>query len=271
MGSDEYTYKAFSEHEFYREVNETLVDRAHLERGWTVIDVACGSGAVTELILEKIRGARDAMVIGLDMSATALRDAREKVAGYRDAVAEFVQAQAEEMSNAVKRAADAVVFCNGIHYIPDKAELVKEVYRTLRPGGVFAFNTAYFDGALPPDTVKYYRRWMLKALRKLKKEHNLKPERSRVEPRKQLTADEYRLLLEEEGFEVKSQELVPVGITKEGWTDISRFSDFIAGALPGIPIKTASEVLVESLRETFEELGVPAWQRNWLTIVAARP
>ncbi|UCC71466.1 MAG: methyltransferase domain-containing protein [Gemmatimonadota bacterium] len=271
MSSEEYSFKAFSEHAFYHKVNEALVDRAHLKRGWTVVDVACGSGAITELILEKIRGAREAMVIGVDLSATALREAAEKVAGARDAVVEFVQSRAEEMSASIKRAVDAVVFCNGIHYIEDKKALLEEVHRTLKPGGVFAFNTAFFEGALPPETLKYYRRWMMKALRKLKKQYNLRPEHSKVESRKQLTADEYRALLQSKGFEIKIHEIYPGEVTKQGWIDLSRFSDFIAGALPGIPIETASEVLVESLRETFDELELTVWPRNWLTVVAARP
>jgi ubiquinone/menaquinone biosynthesis C-methylase UbiE len=271
MSSDEYSFKAFSEHAFYRKVNETLVDRAELKRGWTVVDVACGSGAITELILEKIRGAREAMVIGVDMSTTALRDAAEKVAGARDAVVEFVQSRAEEMSASIKRAVDAVVFCNGIHYIEDKHGLLEEVHRTLKPGGVFAFNTGFFDGAIPPETLTYYRRWMIKALRKLKKEYNLKPEHSKVESRRQLTADEYRELLESEGFEIRSQEIYPGQVTEQGWIDLSRFSDFIAGALPGIPIQTASDVLVESMHEVFEEFNLTVWPRNWLTVVAARP
>ncbi len=270
MPAEDYSFKAFSEHAFYRMVNECLVDRAELKRGWTVVDVACGSGAVTELILEKIRGARDAMVIGVDMSATALRDARQKVAGVYDAVIEFVQARAEDLSQSIKRAVDAVVFCNGIHYIEDKTGLVKEIYRTLRPGGIFAFNTGFFEGALPPETVAYYRRWMMKAMRRLKSEYNLRPSRDKVESRKQLTPDQYRSLLEAEGFEVKTQEIVTSGITEQGWVDLSRFSDFIAGALPGVPLKTASDVLVTSLRETFDELKVSAWPRNWLTVVAAR-
>ena len=271
MVADEYSFKAFSEHPFYREINEALVNRADLRRGWTVVDVACGSGAITELILEKIRGARDAMVIGVDMSAIAIREAGEKVAGVRDAVVEFIQARAEEMSANIKRAADAVVFCNGIHYIEDKPRLLAEVYKTLKPGGVFAFNTGFFDGALPPETLKYYRRWMLKSLRKLKREYNLKPEHSKVEARVQLTAEQYRQLLEAKGFELRAYEIYPGEVTEQGWIDISRFSDFITGALPGVPIQTASEVLVESLRETFAELGVKTWPRNWLTVVAARP
>jgi ubiquinone/menaquinone biosynthesis C-methylase UbiE len=271
VAADEYSFKAFSEHAFYREVNEALVDRAELRRGWTVVDVACGSGAITELILEKIRGARDAMVIGVDMSATAIREAGEKVAGVRDAVVEFVQARAEEMSANIKRAVDAVVFCNGIHYIEDKQRLLAEVYKTLKPGGIFAFNTGFFDGALPPETVKYYRRWMLKSLRKLKTQYNLRPEHSKVESRIQLNAEQYRELLEDKGFELRAYEIYPGEVTEQGWIDLSRFSDFIAGALPGVPLQTASDVLVESLRETFAELGVKAWPRNWLTVVASRP
>lgn len=271
MASDEYSFKAFSQHAFYRHVNECLLERADLKRGWTVVDVACGTGAVTELILEKIRGARDAMVIGLDMSASAIRDAKEKVAGARDAVVEFVQARAEEMSKAVRRAADAVIFCNGIHYIEDKIALLEEVYRTLRPGGVFAFNTAFFDGALPPDTERFYRRWMMKSVRKLKRRYGLKPDRSKVESRKQLSAEQYLELLESNGFRVRSQEIVCTPVSEQGWKDISRFSDFVRGALPGVPVEQASEILIESLAETFEELKVHTWPRNWLTITAARP
>ena len=269
--SDEFSFKAFSEHAFYKRVNQVLVDRAHLERGMTVVDVACGSGAITALILEKVRGAREAMVIGVDMSATAIREASQKVADVRDAVVDFVQTQAEEMSASIKRAADAVVFCNGIHYIENKHDLMEEVYKTLKPGGVFAFNTGFFDGALPPETVKYYRRWMMKSLRKLRKEHNLKVEHSKVESRKQLTAEDYVQLLEDDGFEIKSLEIYPGEVTEQGWIDLSRFSDFIAGALPGVPLATASEVLVQSLKETFEEMNVTVWPRNWLTVVAARP
>ncbi len=148
---------------------------------------------------------------------------------------------------------------------------MSEVYKTLRPGGVFAFNTGFFEGALPPETVRYYRRWMLKAMRRLKQDYDLKPEKSKVESRRQLTADEYREILETEGFRIKCHEIVPGEVTEQGWIDLSRFSDFIEGALPGVPLGTASDVLVDSLRETFNELEVRAWPRNWLTVVAARP
>ncbi len=78
-------------------------------------------------------------------------------------------------------------------------------------------------------------------------------------------------MLEAEGFEIKSQEIYPGEVTEQGFVDLSRFSDFIAGALPGVPLETASEVLVVAIQETFAEMGMTAWPRNWLTVVAVRP
>jgi ubiquinone/menaquinone biosynthesis C-methylase UbiE len=175
------------------------------------------------------------------------------------------------MSQAVRRVVDAVIFCNGIHYIGDKCRVLAEAHRTLRAGGVFAFNTAFFQGAHPEETEPFYRRWMTKALRMLRERYDLRPERHKVETRYQLTPERYGMLLEAEGFRIAAQELVPVRVSQEGWIDISRFSDFVSGVLPGIPIKTASEVLCETLRETMTELKIQAVPRNWLSIIAARP
>lgn len=271
MGLDDYSFKAFSQHEFYKRVNEWLVDRAGLEPGWSVVDVGCGCGAVTELIAERIRGGRDALVTGLDMSASALREAREKLVGARDVAVEFVEARAEDMSQALRRVADAVVFCNGIHYIQDKRVLLAEVQKTLPAGGVFAFNTTFFQGAHLEETDRFYRRWMMKALRALRAQYDLKPQRDKVESRNQLSPDQYTELLGDGGFEIKVQELVPVSVSEQGWIDISRYADFVTGVLPGISLETASAVLCETVRETLAELGVQSVPRNWLCVVAARP
>jgi ubiquinone/menaquinone biosynthesis C-methylase UbiE len=270
MGDSEFSFTAFSQQDFYRRVNEWLIDRVGLQRGWAVVDVACGCGAVTELIAERIRGGREAVVTGLDLSADALKDAKERFVGVRDVVVEFVQARAEEMSQVLRRAADAVVFCNGIHYIEDKDQLLSEVHRTLPPGGVFAFNTTFFNGAHLPETDRFYRRWMLKTLRRLRERYDLKPERAKVESRQQWTAEQYRDLLQSGGFEVKVAEMVPVQVTEEGWIAISRYTDFIAGVLPGISLKTASDLLCETVSETLSELGVGSVPRNWFSVIAAR-
>ena len=99
------------------------------------------------------------------------------------------------MSETVKESADTVFFCNAIHYVPDKGELLTEIGKVLKPGGQLAFNTAFFDGAHPPETVVFARKWMMRSLRILRSEYGLSPDRSaKVESRKQLTPEEYRTL-----------------------------------------------------------------------------
>ena len=265
-----YSFKAFSDQPFFREVNSWLVDHAALQRGWRVVDVACGSGLVTELVLERVRGARDALVVALDVSGAALADVKERFAGTGGALLELVQARAEEMSLSVRQAMDAVVFCNGIHYIADKRRLLREVRQTLRPGGTFAFNTSFFEGAHLPETLTFYRRWMLRALRTLKTRYGLTPDRTKVTARQQLTPAEYRAALEAEGFTVLVEEVVTATLDEQGWVDISRFADFVEGALPAVPLAQASEVLCDAVRETLADLGLAGVPRNWLSVVATR-
>jgi ubiquinone/menaquinone biosynthesis C-methylase UbiE len=268
--AQDHSFKAFSAQPFFRQVNTWLVERASLSDGPRVVDVACGSGLVTELILERIRGARDALVVALDMSAEALKDARERVAGAVDSAVEFVEGRAEELSTLVKRRMDTVVFCNGIHYVEDKRHVFHEVHNTLRPGGRFAFNTTFFAGAELPETLPFYRRWMIKSLRLLKTRYGSSPDRTKVQARRQLTPEQYIEALQAEDFSVELQELLPATLPEQGWLDISSYSDFAQGTLPGIPVDQASEVLCEALRQTFAEMGLTEVKRNWLSVVAAR-
>ena len=61
-----------------------------------------------------------------------------------------------------------------------------------------------------------------------------------------------------------------VEVPLEGWVDISKFSDFIEGAMPGVPLDKASESLIKAAKETFEEMKITYTTRNWLDIVAVR-
>lgn len=265
-----FSFKSFSEHAFYKQMNEWLVDHARLKPGWTVVDLACGTGQVARLVAERIRGGQQALLIAVDLSYSTLKEAMGELADVRDVAIEFVAAKAEEFAVAVREAAQAVVLCNAIHYVADKPKLIANVAQNLRQGGIFAFNTAFFMGCTPPETEPFYRRWMMKALRTLVKEYGLRPTTERVEARHQLTPREYRELLEAGGFSIEQEELLTAPMTLQGWKDISRFEDFVQGALPGIPVATASRVLCDALEETFEELEIDIVPRRWLSVVAVR-
>src|SRR5690349_15294940 len=98
----------------------------------TVLDFGCGLGASTPLFLEQL-GAR--RVVGVDVSEGLLDRAREAFASEHRASFHAIAAHDAPAS------AD-LAFVNGVfHHIPvaDRAEALRWVRRTLRPGGIFAF------------------------------------------------------------------------------------------------------------------------------------
>ncbi len=271
MSSGEFGFKKFSDQNFYRVINKRIVDMAEIGPGQRIIDLACGTGVVTRLILDRLRGARDSVVIGIDHSATALRQAMQDLGNARDATVQFVQSRIERISEVIRDSVDTIILCNAIHYIPDKDVLVSEISKTLRPGGTFVFNTSFFEGGHAPGSEQFYRRWMLKALRTLKSEYGLRPIKDeRVESRRQLSADEYGSLLTDQGFRVTKRHIHTVEVPLEGWLTISEFEDFISGALPGIPLEQASDSLIKGVKATFEELKLSFVPRNWLEVVAVK-
>ena len=270
MEESRFSYAPFASQGFYQVVNRQLVDMVDFHPGQKIVDLACGTGAVTRLIADRIKGARDSVVIAIDMSASAIREAMAQLGSARDVALEFIHSRAEHLSTIVNFRVDGVVFCNGIHMVPDKQKLVEEVAATLRPGGTFAFNTTFFQGSVPAESEQFYRRWMSKSLRSLKSKHNMFPKHEKVAARLQLTAEEYEALLLRNGFSVARTHLCPAPMDLAGFLAISQYEAFIEGAMPGVPLEYGSEALQTGARQAFEELGLETVPRNWLTVIATR-
>ena len=265
-----FSYKGFTEQSFYTPVNAYLVNMADLKPGQKVVELACGTGAVTQMILEKLRGARDSLVIGIDVSASALKEAMGQLSTARDVALEFVHSRAEHVSDIVREQVDSIIFCNGIHMVSDKQVLLSQVATSLKSGGVFAFNTSFFQGAHPPETERFYNKWMFKAMRLLRSKYGVMPTNKKVDARRQLTPEQYEELLILNGFTVRKQTIHPAPMTCASFEAISQYEGFIEGAMPGVPLEMAKEALQEGVRLAFKELGVQSVPRNWLTVVATR-
>jgi ubiquinone/menaquinone biosynthesis C-methylase UbiE len=94
-----------------------------------VLDLCCGSGQATQFLVE-----RSPQVVGLDASPRSLQRAKANVPD-----ATFVEAWAEAMPFEENRF-DVVHTSAALHEMqPDQLnQIVAEVYRVLKPGGVFA-------------------------------------------------------------------------------------------------------------------------------------
>jgi SAM-dependent methyltransferase len=120
---------------------ELVVERAGVEPGMDVLDVACGTGNAT--IPAAKAGAR---VTGLDFSPRLLEIARERCA---DAMVEidFVEGDAQEMP-CEDASFDRVVSVFGHMFAPDHERTAAEMRRVLRPDGAIAIACWTPDGSI---------------------------------------------------------------------------------------------------------------------------
>ena len=56
MASRDFSFATFSQNPFYEALNARLVAMAEPSSGQRIVDLACGTGGVTKLILEQLKG-----------------------------------------------------------------------------------------------------------------------------------------------------------------------------------------------------------------------
>lgn len=274
-----YTFEPFAAHAFYTEVNRSLVRQAlaHLpgSNSLTIVDMACGTGAITRLIAEEmaLQGRlHHTRIIGVDPSAEALRRAQTGMAELGLQVhADFIQGEAGDLPNILQNA-DAAFFCNAIHLIPDKFTALQQMASLLAPGRIFACNTAFFEGTYVPGTERFYRLWTRRAVGWLKKEH---PEaqlsrEAKATAMQWLTTEGYIDLLKKSGFGKVEAEKTTAQISLDAWRDIGQYWLFIEGALPGVPLPLGAAALKAAVYQAGEELALTQVPRIWLQLVATR-
>lgn len=262
---ERFSFTPFTRHPFFQHVNRWILERVICPGRKVIVDLGCGPGAVTELILERVRGMQPPpRVIGVDPSPSALVKARAAISSK---LAEFVQGSAEWLSKLVK-SADTVVFLNAIHLMRDKPQVLKEIRRVLKPGGTLAFNSTFFNGAYVEGTSGFWRRWIVRSVQALREKGLDVKHDGHAAAMEWYSADQYRAALEEAGFRPITVELLRIEMTAESLADIGRFSLFIEGALPGVPLEEGSAALQVGLQRTMDELKVTAVPRFWLEVVA---
>ena len=262
-------YEDFTRHAFYRAVNEQLVALANLRPGQVVVDIASGTGALLRPILDRIQaGGAPGQLYAVDVDAGALEAARER---YGANGITYVVADAGDLGAVVEKA-DAVFCANAVHMIENKEALMAAVRSILRPGGVFAFNTTYYEGSVPPSTRRFYMVWMLKA-RQILKDQQIEVARvrgERVAAMRQLSAGQYHRLVEQFGFLVRHLETSVASMSMESFQDISEAPYFVTGANLGAPVAQASDALRRAVRDAFDSLNLTSVPRRWLQVVTER-
>jgi SAM-dependent methyltransferase len=128
--------------------SETFLDWLAPEPGLRWLDVGCGNGAFTEMLVERCA---PASVEGIDPSEAQLAYARARLASP---VAQFHQGDAMALPFA-DDTFDAAVMPLVIFFVPDPAAGLAEMARVVRPGGtVTAYAWDMPGGAFPYEALQ---------------------------------------------------------------------------------------------------------------------
>jgi SAM-dependent methyltransferase len=131
-----------------RLAGEVFLDWLAPAPGWRWIDVGCGNGAFTELLVERCAPAE---VQGIDPSDAQLAFARSRPAAR---VADFRNGSAMELPFPYD-SFDAAVMALVIFFVPDPAKGVAEMARVVRPGGrIAAYAWDILGGGFPLEPIR---------------------------------------------------------------------------------------------------------------------
>ena len=123
--------------------------------GLSVLDLGCGAGrdvyALSALVGESGR------VVGLDMTPEQLEVARAykafhaDVFGHSSSNVEFIEGNIDQLADTglEENSFDLIVSNCVINLVEDKAAVLKEIHRLLKPGGEFYFSDVYADRRIP--------------------------------------------------------------------------------------------------------------------------
>ncbi len=112
-----------------------VLARLELEGSETVLDAGCGSGRITEMLLERLPRGR---VIALDASPSMIAAARRRLVGPDSPYAHRVEVrQGNLLELELEQPVDAIISTATFHWIADHDRLFARMRPALRPGGHF--------------------------------------------------------------------------------------------------------------------------------------
>ena len=137
--------------------------------GWNILDVAGGTGDIAFRLLEhadKINGNKSTKVTVADINPSMLAEGKKRsfdtLYGHPSEHLDFVEANSEDLQCTSSNSVDLYTVAFGIRNFTDKPAALREAYRVLKPGGVFA--CLEFSKVNNDILNAVYKRWSFSAI-----------------------------------------------------------------------------------------------------------
>jgi ubiquinone/menaquinone biosynthesis C-methylase UbiE len=121
---------------------KTIIQQLDIHPGMYVLDVGCGPGRLTIPLSESV--GPDGKVIAIDIQSEMLQRAKEKATVRNLKNIEFIQAKVGKGKLELSQA-DRAVLVTVLGEIPDREAALKEIFNTLKPGGILCVTEVIFD------------------------------------------------------------------------------------------------------------------------------
>lgn len=145
-----------------RPLAEDLIAVADLRPGEHVLDIACGTGVVTRLAVERV--GPSGAVFGVDINPGMIAAARQALADVPEISWHVADAESLPLPG---DSVDVVLCQMGLQFVPGKLAALREMRRVLRPGGralvsvpgpqpdMFAILSEALAQHIDPETAKF--------------------------------------------------------------------------------------------------------------------
>lgn len=139
--------------------NRQIIALLSLEKQHRVLDLGCGTGALTRAIGDRLDAAAGGMALGIDAAAAMIRVARKK---RESTTCRFEVAAAESLPYEAA-SFDAVVSSLFFHHVDCdlKERALREACRVLRPGGLLIVADMHTPSTLMGKLISCGARWFL--------------------------------------------------------------------------------------------------------------
>lgn len=130
--------QTYDNSKWHSQICHRLVEYSHIRSGQYILDIGTGTGHLA-IAAAQIVGT-EGRVVGVDISALMLEQARSKVKVLGLSNVEFKLADAEAL-NYPANSFDQILCANAFPWIEDKAATLRLWYQFLKPGGLIGIHT----------------------------------------------------------------------------------------------------------------------------------